>query len=168
MYAPQGLPAVCFSVLASSIVVIAAVSRFLPPCIVPALGLCVIFPEFLSDALFFRRCLLGLLDRPGFVRCSCRLGSEIYDILPLTSDSFDIWIKLCRAIVHPRSFVLHLPSSVPRMLSRRRSGGTTPESAGRFPAAPLSFDAGTETQALRRSEMPLVQIVRFVRGEVYP
>ena len=50
------------------------------------------------------------------------------------------------------------------MLSRRRSGGTTPESAGRFPAAPLSVNARTETQALRRSEIPLVQIARFVRG----
>lgn len=54
--------------------------------------------------------------------------------------------------------------SSPRMLSRRRSGGTTPESAGRFPAAPLSVNARTETQALRRSEIPLVQIARFVRG----
>ena len=61
MYAPQGLPAVYFSVLASSVIIITAGSCLLPPCIVPALGLSLHVPEFLSDALFFRRCLRGLL-----------------------------------------------------------------------------------------------------------
>ena len=61
MYAPQGLPAVNFSVLASSVIIMAARSGLLPPCIVPALGLRLHIPELLSDALFFRRCLRGLL-----------------------------------------------------------------------------------------------------------
>ena len=39
MCAPQGPPAVYFYVLASSVIVIAARSGLLPPCIVPALGL---------------------------------------------------------------------------------------------------------------------------------
>ena len=52
MYAPQGHPAVYFSVLASSVIIVAARAGLLSPCVVPALGLCVIFPEFLSDALF--------------------------------------------------------------------------------------------------------------------
>ena len=61
MYAPQGLPAVCFPVLASSVIIVAAKSCLLPPCIIPPLGLRFHVPELLSDALFFRRCLLGLL-----------------------------------------------------------------------------------------------------------
>lgn len=60
MYAPQGPPAVFSSALASSVIVIAAVSRLLPPRIVSPLGLCLHIPELLSDALFFRRFLLGL------------------------------------------------------------------------------------------------------------
>ena len=67
MYAPQGLPAVYFSVLASSVIIVAARSGLLPPCVVPPLGLCLHIPEFLTDALFFRRFLLGLflaLDLP--------------------------------------------------------------------------------------------------------
>ena len=40
MYAPQGLPAVFSSVLASSVIVIAAVPGLLPPCVVSSLGLC--------------------------------------------------------------------------------------------------------------------------------
>ena len=39
MYAPQGHPAVYFSVLASSVIIVAARSCLLPPCVVPALGL---------------------------------------------------------------------------------------------------------------------------------
>ena len=39
MYAPQGHPAVYFSVLASSVIIVAAGSGLLPPCIVPPLGL---------------------------------------------------------------------------------------------------------------------------------
>ena len=61
MYAPQGLPAVFSSVLASSVIIVAARSSLLPPCVVPALGFCLHIPELLSDALFFRRFLLGLL-----------------------------------------------------------------------------------------------------------
>ena len=67
MYAPQGLPAVYFSVLASSVIIVAARSGLLPPCVAPPLGLCLHIPEFLTDALFFRRFLLGLflaLDLP--------------------------------------------------------------------------------------------------------
>ena len=50
-----------FSVLASPVIVIAAVQDLLSPRIVPALGLCLHIPELLSDALFFRRHLWGLL-----------------------------------------------------------------------------------------------------------
>ena len=50
MYAPQGPPAVFSSALASSVIVIAAVQDLLSPRIVPALGLCLNVPEFLSDA----------------------------------------------------------------------------------------------------------------------
>ena len=39
MYAPQGHPAVYFSVLASSVIIVAARPYLLPPGIVPALGL---------------------------------------------------------------------------------------------------------------------------------
>ena len=60
MYAPQGLPAVYFSVLASSVIIVAAGSCLLPPCVIPAFGLRLHIPELLSDALLFRRCLLGL------------------------------------------------------------------------------------------------------------
>jgi hypothetical protein len=38
MYAPQGLPAVHFSVLASSVIIVAARTGLLLPCVVPALG----------------------------------------------------------------------------------------------------------------------------------
>ena len=48
------------SVLASSVIIIAAVPGFLPPLGIPALGLCVHLPELLSDTLFLRRFLLGL------------------------------------------------------------------------------------------------------------
>ena len=61
MYAPQGLPAVYFSVLASSVIIMAAMSGLLPPCVVPAFGLRLHIPELLSDALFFRRRLWGPL-----------------------------------------------------------------------------------------------------------
>ncbi|MBR5717449.1 MAG: hypothetical protein IKX16_00330 [Clostridia bacterium] len=62
MYAPQEFPAVFSSVLASSVIIVAAgVCLLLPPSIVPTLGLCIHFPELLSDALFFNRCLMGLL-----------------------------------------------------------------------------------------------------------
>ena len=40
--------------------IVAARAGLLPPCVVPALGLRFHIPELLSDALFFRRCLLGL------------------------------------------------------------------------------------------------------------
>ena len=61
MYTPQGPPAVFSSVLASSVIIVAARAGLLPPCIVPPLGLCLHILELLSDALFFRRRLLGLL-----------------------------------------------------------------------------------------------------------
>ena len=61
MYAPQGAPAVCFSVLASSVIIVAAGAGLLPPCVVPALGLCLHIPELLAYALLFRRRLRGLL-----------------------------------------------------------------------------------------------------------
>ena len=67
MYALQGLPAVFSSVLASSVIIVAARSGLLPPCVVPPLGLCLHVPELLSDALFFGRFMLGLflaLDLP--------------------------------------------------------------------------------------------------------
>lgn len=50
MYAPQGLPAVCFPVLASSVIIVAAKSGLLLPCIIPPLGLRFHVPELLSDA----------------------------------------------------------------------------------------------------------------------
>ena len=56
MYAPQGAPAVCFSVLASSVIIVAARSCLLPPCVVPALGLHFHIPKLLSDAS---------VDQPG-------------------------------------------------------------------------------------------------------
>ncbi len=56
-----GAPAVFSSVLVSSVIVIAAVVGLLSTCVIPALGLRFRIPEFLSDALFFRRCLRGLL-----------------------------------------------------------------------------------------------------------
>ena len=55
-----GAPAVGFSVLASSVIIVAARAGLLSTCVVPTLGLCFYIPELLSDALFFRRCLLGL------------------------------------------------------------------------------------------------------------
>ena len=58
MYAPQGLPAVFSSALASSVIIMAARPSLLPPCIVPVLGFCLHIPELLSYALLFRRCLL--------------------------------------------------------------------------------------------------------------
>nr|MBQ4453194.1 hypothetical protein [Clostridia bacterium] len=50
MYAPQGPPAVFSSALASSVIVIAAVSRLLPPRIVSPLGLCLHIPELFMEA----------------------------------------------------------------------------------------------------------------------
>ena len=61
MYEPQEPPAVYSSVLASSVIIMAAGSCLLPPCVVPAFGLRLHIPELLSDALLFRRGLLGLL-----------------------------------------------------------------------------------------------------------
>ena len=40
----------------------AARAGLLPPCVVSALSLCFHIPELLSDTLFFRRRLLGLLS----------------------------------------------------------------------------------------------------------
>ena len=40
MYAPQGLPAVYFSVLASSVIIMAARAGLLPPYVIPALCTC--------------------------------------------------------------------------------------------------------------------------------
>ena len=42
MYAPKGLPAVWFSVLASSVIIVAARPYLLPPCVIPVLGLRII------------------------------------------------------------------------------------------------------------------------------
>ena len=61
MYAPLELPAVYFSVLASSAIVVATVSGFLPTLGISALDLSFHIPELLSDTLLFRRFLLGLL-----------------------------------------------------------------------------------------------------------
>ncbi len=61
MYEPQEPPAVYSSVLASSVIIMAAGSCLLPPCVIPAFGLRLHIPELLSDALLFRRFLLGLL-----------------------------------------------------------------------------------------------------------
>ena len=61
MYEPQEPPAVYSSVLASSVIIMATGSCLLPPCVVPAFGLRLHIPELLSDALLFRRGLLGLL-----------------------------------------------------------------------------------------------------------
>ena len=61
MYAPQGLPAVFSSVLASSVIVIVSVPGFLPKLGISALGLRFHIPELLSDVFLFRRFLLGLL-----------------------------------------------------------------------------------------------------------
>ena len=47
--------------LASSVIIVAAGSCLLPPCVIPAFGLRLHIPELLSDALLFRRFLLGLL-----------------------------------------------------------------------------------------------------------
>ena len=88
MYAPQGLPAVYFSVLASSVIIVAARSGLLPPCVVPPLGLCLHIPEFLTDALFFRRFLLGLflaLDLP----------------LPCGQVAVVLLHNLCGLVIHP-------------------------------------------------------------------
>lgn len=60
IHTPQEAPAVCFSFLASSVIIVAAGSCLLPPCVVPALGLRFHIPELLSDALLFRWFLLGL------------------------------------------------------------------------------------------------------------
>lgn len=61
MYEPQEPPAVYSSVLASSVIIMAARAGLLQPCVIPALGLRFHIPELLSNALFFRRSLLGLL-----------------------------------------------------------------------------------------------------------
>jgi len=61
MYEPQDPPAVYSSVLASSVIIMAARAGLLQPCVIPALGLRFHIPELLSDALFLRRCRLGLL-----------------------------------------------------------------------------------------------------------
>ena len=50
MYAPQEPPVVCFSVLAFSVIIVAAKSCLLPPCVVPALGLCLHIPEHKRNA----------------------------------------------------------------------------------------------------------------------
>ena len=60
MYAPQGALRCSSSVLASSVIVIATVPGLLPTLGIPALGFRLHISELLSDALFFRRCLLGL------------------------------------------------------------------------------------------------------------
>ena len=44
MYAPQELPAVLSSVLASSVIVMTAMPGLLPPCLVPAIGPCLHIP----------------------------------------------------------------------------------------------------------------------------
>ena len=55
-----GLPAVYFSILASSVIVIAAVPGLLPPLGILALGFRLQIPELLSDTLSFGRFLLRL------------------------------------------------------------------------------------------------------------
>ena len=93
MYAPQGLPAVYFSVLASSVIIVAARSDLLPPCVVPPLGLYLHIPEFLSDALFFRRCLLGL-----------RLALDLP--LPCGQIAVVLLHNLCGFVIHPHERLL--------------------------------------------------------------
>ena len=90
MYAPQGPPAVFSSVLASSVIIMSAVLRLLPPLGIPALGLCVIFPELLSDALFFGRFLL-------------RLGFSFAIDLPLPCGEITVVLlhKLRSLVEHP-------------------------------------------------------------------
>lgn len=61
MYAPQGPLRCSSSFLASSVIVIATVQGLLPTLGIPALGLRLHVPEFLTNALFFRRRLWGLL-----------------------------------------------------------------------------------------------------------
>ena len=61
MYAPQGALRCSSSVLASSVIVIAAVPGLLPTLGISALGFRLHISELLSDALFFRRFLLGML-----------------------------------------------------------------------------------------------------------
>ena len=88
MYAPQGLPAVFSSVLASSVIIVTTRSDLLPPCVVPTLGFCLHVPELLSDALFFRRFLLGLflaLDLP----------------LPCGQVTVVLLQNLCGLVIHP-------------------------------------------------------------------
>lgn len=54
-------PAVYFSVLASSVIIMAAMSGLLPPLGIPALGFRLHITELLSDTLFFRRRLRWML-----------------------------------------------------------------------------------------------------------
>lgn len=49
------------SVLASFVIIMVASAGLLQPCVIPALGFRFHIPELLSNALFFRRSLLGLL-----------------------------------------------------------------------------------------------------------
>lgn len=88
MYAPQGLRAVYFSVLASSVIIVAARACLLPPCVVPAFDLRLHIPELLSDALFFRRRLLGLL-----------LSVDL--LLPCGKITVVLFHKLCGLVIRP-------------------------------------------------------------------
>lgn len=58
MYAPQEPSCDVFSVLASSVIVIAAVPGFLWAFGISALGFRLHIPKLLTDTLFFRWCLL--------------------------------------------------------------------------------------------------------------
>ena len=101
MYTPQGLPAVYFSVLASSVIIVAARSGLLPPCVIPALGLRFHIPEFLADALLFRRCLRGprlALDLP----------------LPCGQVAVVLLHNLCSPVIHPHER-LHIRVSIPEL-----------------------------------------------------
>ena len=69
MYAPQGLPAVYFSVLASSVIIVAAGSCLLPPCVVPALGLLFRYPAIYYATLW--------RDIPYRMHIPCWLSSPL-------------------------------------------------------------------------------------------
>ena len=95
----------------------------------------------------------------------------IYDILPLTLDSFDIWIKLWRVINHLRfclvkclpHFATGLPAAaVPTAFDK----GAAKENCGSnflcITAAAAALQA--VLQAPRRGEIPRVQIADLCEG----
>ena len=64
-YALQGFPAVYFSVLASSVIIVAARACLLPPCVVPAFGLRLHFPELLAGCSLFQAAPAGAASIHG-------------------------------------------------------------------------------------------------------